>query len=259
MADNLSIIGPNAAICVNNVAYWMGVDKFYAYNGRVEPLPCSLRKFVFGRINREQGYQVHAGHNEGFNEIWWFYCTAGSTSIDSYVIYNYVDNTWAYGSMARTAWLDSSLRTAPVATSYEGVVLFHEQGTDDGSTNPPSAIVAFAESADFDIDDGQHFTFVRRMLPDVTFDGSSVNQPAITMSLAARAAPGSPYEAPQTKDVRSAQNYVSTQEFLVQEFTPEIFPRLRGRQMRLRIESTDVGVAWQLGAPRIDVRQDGRK
>jgi hypothetical protein len=259
LAENTSIIGPNAAISVNNVTYWMGVDTFYVYNGQVTPLPCTLRKFIYGRLNKDQAYQICAGHNEGFSEIWWHYCSNGSNQIDSYVIYNYVEGTWAYGSMQRTAWLDSPLRLSPIATNYAGQILQHERGTDNGETNPPSAIDAFIESADVSFDGGQKFLFIRRMLPDVTFDGSTVNNPELTMTLEARRAPGAPYTNVEPSEVVSAQDYTSTSQFLVQEFTEQVYPRLRGRQFALKLESNTLGVSWQLGAPSVDLRTSGRR
>lgn len=258
LADNVSIIGPNAAISVNNVTYWMGVDKFFVYNGRVEPLPCTLRSFVFDRINKEQGYQVFAGHNPAFSEVWWFYCSAGANTPDSYVIYNYLENTWVFGSMRRTAWLGSPLRSSPMATTDTNILVYHEVGTDDATTTPVQPINAYVESAPVDIDDGNSFSFVRRMLPDVSFDGSTVDQPTLALSLKARRAPGSGFVAADSRNVTSAQNYTTTPVFLVQQFTEAIYPRIRGRQLSFRIESTGIGVNWQLGKPRIEIRTDGR-
>lgn len=259
LADNVSLIGPNAAYSVNNVTYWMGSDKFYVYNGRVEVLPCTLMRFVFSDINVDQGFQVCVGHNEAFNELWWFYCSAGSTVVNRYVSYNYQEHVWSYGDVARTAWLDTRLRDNPIATNYGNLLLYHEIGNDDGAVTPTAPVSAFISSAPVDIDAGHRFSFIRRMQPDVSFTGSSTNRPAVTLSLTAKPYAGVLYPPAQENVVTSAQNYNGGQRHLVQEFTPEIYPRLRGQQVQFTIESDTLGVAWQLGAIRIDVRPDGRK
>lgn len=259
MGDNLSIISPNAVATVNNITYWMGTDKFYMYSGRVETLPCTLRQYVYDDINLQQGFQVCAGTNEGYNEIWWFYCSANSTTVDKYVIYNHLERTWAYGTLGRTAWLDSPLRGSPMATGYGGNLVYHEQGNDDGTTNPPSPITAFIQSSDFDIGDGHNFGLVNRIIPDVTFDGSTVNQPSLDFKVRPRQFPGTNYGNAQEPTVASAQNYQTVRTYNVQQFTEQVFVRVRGRQMALRVESNDLGVAWQLGVPRIEIRPDGRR
>lgn len=259
LAENTSIIGPNAAISINNVTYWMGVDTFYVYNGQVTPLPCTLRTFIYGRLNRDQAYQVFAGHNEGFSEVWWYYCSTNSNEVDSYVLYNYVEGTWAYGTLQRTAWLDSPLRQSPIATNYDGQILQHERGADNGESNPPTAIEAYVESADVNIEAGQRYAFIRRLLPDITFDGSTVNTPAAVMTINPRRAPGAPYGTAAESDVTSTQDYTTTNQYLVQQFTEQVFPRVRGRQFSFRVESNTLGVAWQLGIPSIDVRTSGRR
>jgi hypothetical protein len=260
LADNVTLLGPNAVCSFNNITYWMGPDRFYVYNGRVEPLPCTLLRFVFADINVEQGFQAHAGHNEAFNEVWWFYCSADSTVIDRYVIYNYLENVWSYGELARTVWLDSRLREKPVAATDGNKLVYHEQGVDDVEDDTPLPVPAFISSAPVDIDAGQRFSFIRRMQPDVTFAGSTVDQPSITVTLRTRPAAGAPYYTPgQANPVQSAQDYSAGQRHLVQQFTQEIYPRLRGQQVQLTIESDTLGVAWQWGVSRIDVRQDGRK
>jgi hypothetical protein len=259
LANNVSLMGPNAHVSAGNQTFWMGVDKFYIYNGRVQPLPCTLRQYIFGDINTEQGYQCTAGTNEGFNEIWFHYCSAGSTTVDRYVIFNYVENTWAYGNMARTAWLDTALRNVPTAAGYDGMLIYHETGVDDATTNPPTPITAYVQSGDIDIQDGDNFAFVWRMLPDITFDGSSVNNPSVTFTLKPRRAPGAPYFPEATPSVTSAQNYQTQRQYTVQQFTQIVYVRLRGRQMAFRVESTGLGVQWQLGQPRIDIRPDGKR
>ena len=259
MGSNLSIIGPNAAVTVNNITYWMGTDKFYMYSGRVETLPCSLRQYIYDDINLQQGAQVFGGTNEGYNEIWWFYCSANSNTVDKYVIYNHLERTWAYGSLARTAWLDSPLRDTPSATGYDGNLVYHEQGNDDGTTNPPSPIYAYVRSSDFDIGDGHNFGLVWRIIPDVTFDGSNVNQPKVNFTVFPRQNPGTNYGSTDNPEVASAQNYAGQRVYNVQQFTEYAYVRIRGRQMAFQISSEDLGVAWQLGSPRLDVRADGRR
>lgn len=259
LADNLSIVGPNATSTANNIAYWMGVDKFYMYSGRVETLYCPLRQYVFNDINLSQSYQFFSGTNEGYNEIWWFYCSANSTAVDRYVIYNHLEKIWSYGTLARTAWLDSPLRASPMATGYNGQLIYHESGVDDGATNPPTAITSFCQSADINIGDGHNYGFGYRMIPDVTFNGSTVNNPAVTFTLRPRQNPGSNYSASATPAVTSTQNYQSTRNYEVQQFTEIVYVRVRGRQMAFRISSNTLGVQWQLGVPSIDIRPDGRR
>jgi len=186
LADNLSIVGPNAPATANNVVYRMGVDKFYMYSGRVETLYCPLRQYIYGNINLSQSFQFFAGTNEGYNEIWWYYCSAGSTTIDSYVVYNYLEKIWSYGTLARSAWLDSPLRVQPMATTYGNQLVYHESGVDDGTTNPPSPISSYIQSADFNIGDGHNYGFVWRIIPDITFDGSYVNNPSVAFTMRPR-------------------------------------------------------------------------
>jgi hypothetical protein len=260
LQDNISIMGPNASITVNNVTYWMGTDKFYRYTGRVETLPCTLRQYVYQDINQDQNFQVYAGSVEGYNEIWWFYCSANSNIVDRYVIYNYVDNVWYYGNMSRTAWLDSGLRTYPMGADTANFrVLYHENGVDDVSGLTPAPIVSYVQSSDFDIGDGMNFGFVWRILPDLTFNGSTANLPSVTMVVLPRQNAGTAYGMPNSPVVASAQNYTSRHTYAVQEFDGQVYTRIRGRQMAYRIESTGLGVAWQMGYPRIDIRPDGRR
>jgi hypothetical protein len=259
LQDSISVMSPNAAITVNNVTYWMGVDKFYIYSGRVETLPCSLWQYIFNDINKEQAFQVFCGTNEGYSEIWWFYCSQGSNDIDKYIIYNYLERTWYYGTMARTAWLDSGIRQYPMAADYNSRMLFHESAVDDVSGLEPVPINAYVQSSDFDIGDGHNFGFVWRILPDINFTGSNVNQPSVTMTVKPRQNSGAPYGAANNPGVVSSDNYSSTNVYNVQEFTGQVYTRLRGRQLAFRIESNTLGVAWQLGSPRIDIRNDGRR
>jgi hypothetical protein len=261
LMDNISVMSPDCMITVNNVTYWMGRDRFYMYSGRVEVLPCSLRQYIFGDINTDQGYQVFAGSNEAYNEVWWFYVSksSGGTSVDKYVIYNYLDRVWYYGTMARTAWLQNGTQPYPIAADYNGRLLYHENGCDDQSTSATLPIDAYVQSSDFDIGDGHNFGFVWRILPDVNFNGSTVNQPLVTMTVKPRQNSGTPYGQADNPQVQSAQNYTTVPQYTIQEFDGQVYTRLRGRQMSFRIESNTIGVAWQLGSPRIDIRPDGRR
>lgn len=259
LMDNITVMSPNSMITINNVTYWMGRDRFYMYSGRVEVLPCALRQYIFADINQDQAYQVYAGANEAFNEVWWFYCSGNSTTVDKYIIYNYLDRVWYYGSMARTAWMQTGTQQYPIAADYNGRLLYHENGNDDLSTSATLPITAYVQSSDFDIGDGHNFGFVWRILPDVNFNGSSTNQPSVTMTVKPRQNSGTPYGQADNPQVQSAQNYTTVPQYTIQEFDGQVYTRLRGRQMSFRIESTGVGVAWQLGSPRIDIRPDGRR
>jgi hypothetical protein len=256
---NISIAGPNTTATASNITYWMGLDKFYMYSGRVETLYCPLRQYIFGNINLSQQYQFIAGTNEGYNEVWWFYCSANSTVVDRYVIYNHLERVWSYGNLSRTAWLDTPLRNHPTATGYGGQLVYHESGVDDGSTNPPSAIASYSQSADFNIGDGHNYGFAWRMLPDITFDGSYVNNPQVTFTLRPRQNPGSDYSASDTPTVTSTQDYTGQRNYTVQQFTQIVYTRLRGRQMAFKVSSDGLGVNWQLGVPALDVKPDGRR
>jgi hypothetical protein len=254
LGDNISIVGPKAAVIASGVVYWMGVDKFYAYDGRVQTLNCDLRRYVFQDFNQAQAAQVFAGTNEGFNEVWWFYPSANSLTIDKYVVYNYVEKIWYYGTLARTAWLDSGLRDYPMAATYNQNLVNHEQGLDDNETGTPTAINANISSSEFDIGDGHNFGFVWRILPDLTFENSTANTPTVTMTLYGLYNSGSGSIDNAGQNVVKGSTYVITE-----EFTGQIYTRVRGRQMIFKINSNQLGTAWQLGAPRIDIRPDGRR
>ena len=259
LMDNISIISPNSAITINNITYWMGEGKFYQYSGRVETLPCSLRQYIFNDINKDQSYQIFAGGNEGYNEVWWFYCSTNSNVVDKYVIYNYLDKVWYYGTMSRTAWLDSGIRQFPMAADYNSRVLYHESNVDDVAGLTPVPISAYIQSSDFDIGDGHNFGFVWRILPDINFNGSNVNQPYVTMTIKPRQNSGAPYGVAANPQVQSDDNYGTSRAYNIQEFDGQVYTRLRGRQMAFRVESGTLGVSWQLGTPRIDIRNDGRR
>jgi hypothetical protein len=259
LGDNISIEGQNAAVIGSGVIYWMGVDKFYQYDGRVQTLPCDLRRHVFSDFNQSQAAQVYAGTNEGFNEVWWFYPSANSTVNDRYVVYNYLEKIWYYGTLGRTAWLDSGLLDFPIAATYNQNLVFHENGVDDNETATPTAINAYIESAEFDLEDGQNFGFVWRMLPDVTFTGSTANNPSLTMTLIPMKGSGSGFNTPQSLGGSSSAAVTRTATVPIEQFTNIVYIRVRGRQLIMKAESTALGVAWQLGSPRIDVRMDGRR
>lgn len=265
LADNVSIAGSNAMALAANVTYWMGVDKFYKYDGQVQTLSCDLRQYVYSDINPLQYDQVYASTNEGFNEVWWFYCSENSNTIDKYVIYNYLENVWYYGNMARTAWLDTGLRNYPLAATYAGNIVNHEFGVDDGTLAVPVAIEASITSAQFDIDDGNNMAFVWRMLPDLTFRGSTDGTvPSLTMQLLPLKNSGSGYNVPKSvggtsTDASQAVTATQTYPIDLDTYTGQINIRVRGRQMSMRITSNQLGTQWQLGSPRIDTRPDGRR
>ena len=262
LADNISIASPNAMATANGVVYWMGTDKFYSYSGRVETLPCSLRQYVFNDINRDQGAQFFAGTNEGYSEVWWFYCSTNSTTVDRYVIFNYLDRVWYYGTLGRTAWIDSPLRQYPQAATTGNLIVFHEAAVDNGETNPPSAISSYIQSSDFDIGDGHNYGFVWRMIPDITFDGSTTafpEKPEVIFTVRPRQNPGSNYGIADTPTVASKQSYATQNNYTVQEFTEIVYTRVRGRQMAFKVSSDKLGTQWQLGTPRIDAKPDGRR
>jgi hypothetical protein len=260
MADNISIIGPNAVVVASGISYWMGVDKFYKYDGSAQTLRCDLRQYIFSDFNYGQRYQVIAGTNEGFNEVWWFYCSSTSTANDRYVIYNYLDDIWYYGNMGRTAWLDSGLNQYPIAATYANNLVYHENGVDDGTygVNALLPIEATITSSEFDIGDGHNFAFVNRILPDVTFRGSAATNPALTMELLPLTNSGSGYNSPVSVGGNPSAGVVRSAIVPVEKFTGQVYIRIRGRQMAMRITSSALGVQWQLGSPRIDIRQDGR-
>jgi hypothetical protein len=258
LGDNISIISPNAAVIASGIVFWMGVDKFYAYDGRVQTLNCDLRRYIFQDLNPDQTLQIFCGTNEGFNEVWWFYCSGSSTTVDKYVIYNYVEKIWYYGTMARTAWLDSGLLPTPIAATYSYNLVNHEFGLNDVETPEVLPLNAYISSSEFDIGDGHNFGFVWRILPDLTFENStnspSGTTPTVTMELFGLSNSGSGVTSDAGQPVASSSTYNITE-----EFTGQIYTRLRGRQMIFKISSNQVNTAWQLGAPRIDIRADGRR
>jgi hypothetical protein len=270
LSDNTSIVSDRAWATAAGVTYWMGNGKFYRYDGRVETLVCDLRQYVFSDFNTNQSQQVFASTNEQFNEIWWFYCSASSTVVDRYVIYNYVEKSWYYGTMGRTAWIDTSVSSdVPMATDYNRRLLNHETGVDDNATVTTLPIEAYITSSEFDIDDGHNFGFVWRVIPDVNFTGSTAGSPTMNLTLLPLQNSGSGYTrgvvpvASVTSDMSVAgeNSYpvVRSATVPVDQYTGQVNIRVRGRQMSIKAASDQIGVQWQLGSPRIDVRQDGRK
>ena len=258
LADNVSIAGPNAAAIGSGITYWMGVDKFYKYDGRIQTLRCDLLRYIYSDINPLQYDQVFASTNEGFNEVWWFYCSLSSNTIDRYAVYNYEENLWHYGTMARTAWLDSGLRNYPIAATYTYNIVNQEYGVDDNETGTTLPIEATITSSQFDIGDGHNFAFVYRMIPDLTFRGSTGGTtPTITMYLQGLNNSGS--GVTQTGNAAVAYTGSAPTVINVDEFTGQLYIRIRGRQMQMKITSNTIGTQWQLGAPRIDIRPDGRR
>jgi len=251
-STNITIASPFAAISVNNITYWMGRKKFFTYNGTVESLPCSLRQYVFNDFNYDQEAQVYAGSVGEFNEIWWFYCSQDSVTPDRYVVYNYMERIWYYGQMNRTAWLDCPAREYPIA-AIDGNLIYQENGLEDNATGAPLPLVAYIQSADFDLDDGYQFAFVRRLIPDVTFSGSTDTSPAVTMTLYARDFPGGPYNEETNEPITRSTTVP------VEQYTDQAWLRLRGRQVSFRISSDSTGTQWSLGIPRLELQPDGRK
>jgi hypothetical protein len=259
IAENTNIVGPNAAVNVNNVTYWMGKDRFWVYSGRVQTLDCTVQRHIFGRLNTDQAAQVYASVNDSFTEVTWFYCSIGSNSVDSYVTYNYGDNLWTYGNLDRTAWVDCPGRGGlpyAMAGGYDaddGCMYVHEVGYDDGSTNPPSPIVAYVESADFDIQDGDRLMFVDRLIPDITFSRSTVGAPSLIFTVESKKYPG---QYIQGTDNRTVTKTVTS---TITDYTQQVWVRLRGRQMRVKVSSDGVGVCWLLGSIRANIRPDGKQ
>ena len=259
-ADNISIMSPRCMASAANITYWMGQDKFYAYTGRVETLPCSLRNHVFTNFNYGQAEQVVCGTNEQWNEIWWFYPSGSADYNDSYVVYNHLERIWYYGTMERTAWLDTPLRTLPMAantpinsdtnpiTTGDGYIYDHEVGVDDDG----AAMESYIQSNDFDLEDGDRFILTRRIVPDIDFSGSEIETPEVTLQIRPRNFPGSAFRTDPADSQRVIENTVGA-------YTDQVFVRARARQMALKIMSDQLGVNWQLGAPRLDARADGTR
>ena len=253
ISENVTIRSPISVAAVEDTVYWMGKNEFYVYNGGVQTLPCSVRDYVFSNFNAVQAEKCFAAVNSSFSEIWWFYPSASSDNNDRYVVYNYLQNIWYYGNLTRTAWVDRGVEENPIAAGRDGYLYNHEVGFDDGSTTPASAITSYIESSQFDIGDGDQFSFVRRLVPDVTFRNSTAETPTANFTLKARNFPGGAYLQNNSKAVEK------TASVPVEQFTQDAHVRLRGRSVAIRVDSNNTGTGWRLGSPRIDVRSDGRR
>ncbi|HCI71321.1 MAG TPA: hypothetical protein DHV30_12295 [Balneola sp.] len=252
VSEGISIRSPNSAVAIEDNVFWMGSNEFYVYNGAVQKIPCTLKDFVFSDFNSLQSEKVFAGVNSSFSEIWWFYPSADSNEVDKYVIYNYQQQIWYYGSLNRTAWLDRGVNELPISASTDFYLYNHETGDDDGSTDPVTAIPAHIESSQMDIGEGDQFTFISRIIPDITFRNSEIGKKA-SLILKTRNFPGGNYLQTDPTEVSK------TATVPVEQFTNDAFIRLRGRSFALRVESTETGISWRLGSPRIDIRPDGRR
>lgn len=253
VSENITIASPLSAIAIEDQVYWMGAEEFYVYSGNVQRLPCSVRDYVFSDINSDQLEKVTASTNTAFSEIWWFYPSASSTECDKYVVYNYQQQIWYYGSLNRTVWLDRGVESFPIAASTDHALYFHERGFDDGSTSPASAITAYIESSQMSMGEGDNFVFLRKLIPDLTFRDSTAVAPSATMTLEARNFPGGPYLQTNSKTV------TKTASVPVEQWTNQVNVRLRGRSFAFKIETTDTGVGWRLGSPRVEVQPDGMR
>jgi hypothetical protein len=256
LADNVSIISNNAMVTVAGRVFWMGNGKFYSYAGNADTMRCDLRQYIFQNFNYDMSDQVFCGSNEQFNEVWWFYPSSSSTTPNKYIIYNYLEDVWIMGELERFAWVDRGVRQYPTAAGTDKLIQ-QEFGVDDAAGASTVAIPAYIESAEFDIDDGDHFAFVRRMLPDITFRGSTADNPSVLFTLYPMKNSGTGFGT-SVGGSRDAE-VIRSVAVPVEEFTGQVFIRVRGRQMVIRVESTALGVTWQLGSPRIDMRQDGRR
>lgn len=268
IGENITIMSPNAVASAGNVTYWMGIDKFYRYDGRVQTLRCDVRQYIFENsdptlnVNLNQRYQVFSGTVEQFDEIWWFYCSSPEgvepTAPDRYVVYNYAQDIWYYGTLERTAWLDSRTNAVPIS-AYSNRIILQETGVNDGSDGAASGINAYIRSSEFDVSDGDSYMLITKVLPDMTFRGSTVINPSATLSLTPMDNPGSGYISPASNGGQSSTNVTRTASSPIEEFTQKAYVRVRGRQMVFEVSSSGAGVAWQLGAPRFDMRSDGKR
>ena len=253
ISENVTIRSPISVVAVEDTVYWMGKNEFYVYNGGVQTLPCSVRDYVFSDFNTTQAEKCFGAVNSSFSEVWWYYPSANSDNNDRYVVYNYLQDIWYYGNLIRTAWVDRGVNETPIAASRDGYLYNHEVGFDDGSTNPASPIVAYIESSQFDIGEGDQFSFVRRLIPDITFRNSTAETPTATFTVKARNFPGGAYLQDKSKGVEK------TASVPVEQFTQDAHIRLRGRSIAIKVDSSATGTGWRLGSPRIDVRSDGRR
>jgi hypothetical protein len=253
VADNITIAGPSAVTAVDDKVFWMGIGDFYVYTGQTQKLPCPVRAYIFDDINNSQIDLTVCALNSTFSEVWWFYPSASSNENDRYVVFNYVENTWAVGTLTRTAWQDRGLFNAPIAASTDGYLYNHETGQNDGSTNPPSAITSYIQSSQISIGDGNNFVFLTKLIPDLTFENSISTAPTVDFTLQARNFPGGAYLQTDTSGVTQSATTP------VEQFTEQTWIRLRGRSFAVKVESNTTDTQWRLGTPRVDIRPDGRR
>lgn len=253
VSESISIMSPLSAIAHDDAVYWMGFEEFYVYTGQVQRVPCSVRSYVFDDFNRDQKEKVFAAINSSYNEVWWFYPSANSNEVDRYVVFNFQENAWYYGQMTRTAWVDRGISDYPVSAYIDGRQYFQELGLDDATTNPVSPISAYIESSQIDIQEGENFAFIRRIIPDITFENSTADSPTSTFTVKVRNFPGGNYLNDNNASV------VRSATAPVEQFTDQVHLRLRGRSFALRVESSQTATQWRLGSPRLDIRPDGRR
>lgn len=253
LSENITVAGPCAAVAVDDTVFWMGRAEFYIYNGAVQRLPCMVREYIFNHLNQGQIEKVQAALNTESSEVWWFYPSEDSEEVDRYVVYNYLEEVWYFGEMGRTAWEDRGIFDYPIAANTDGYLYEHEIGFDDGTTNPASPIEAFIQSSPMDLEDGDSFVYMRRMIPDVSFLNSTNALPEVDLTMSVRNVPDGTYFDSTTA------GFVSTQRATVDQRTEILYFRLRGRQMSFRISSDQIGTTWRLGSPRLELRSDGRR
>ena len=259
LSENITIASPLAAIAVDDMVMWMGEQEFYIYSGQVQKLPCSVRSYVFNDFNQDQAEKVTAAVNSSYSEIWWFYPSATVTNglmnqnIDKYVVYNYQEKVWYYGNLARSAWIDRGIGQYPIAAALDGYLYYHEFGNDDGSVNPPAGINSYIESSQMSLGAGDNFVLLSKLIPDVTFDGSSSPSPNVDFTLQTRRFPGSAYDQTTVSDI------IRSSTVPVEQYTDQVRLRMGGRSFALKIESDNTGVEWRLGTPRVELRPDGRR
>lgn len=253
LSENITVAGPNAAVAVDDTVFWMGRTEFYIYDGAVQRLPCMVREYIFNHLNQGQIEKVNSALNTEDSEIWWFYPSEDSSEVDRYVVYNYLEQVWYFGNMGRTAWEDRGIFDYPIAANTDGYLYEHEIGFDDGTTNPASPINAFIQSSPMDLEDGDNFVYMRRMIPDVSFLNSTNALPEVDLTMNVRNVPDGTYFDSTTS------TFVSTQAATVNQRTEILYFRLRGRQMSFRIASDQTGTTWRLGSPRLELRSDGRR
>jgi hypothetical protein len=253
VSSSVSLMSPNAMVAVGDQVFWMGKNEFYLYDGSVTQIPCDVKEYVFSTLNLEQGLKVYGGHVSSFSEVWWLYPSIGNNENNRYVVYNYEQRVWYYGAMSRSAWLDRGVLSYPIAASPDGSIYYQEFGFQDGSQNPPIPLPAYIESSVVDMGEGDQFMFATRIIPDVTFRNSTTPFPAVTLTMKARNFPGDPFSN------NYANTVTKTTSIPVEQYTDQVFIRLRGRSMSLRVESNALGTSWRIGDPRLDIRPDGRK